>query len=221
MTTILTENLKRTGAYIVSEASDMYRSREQVIIDNGADLVAGQVLGKVAAGSAVSAAKSGGNTGNGVMTVDATTPVRPGAINGVYRVRLISAAANGGTFRVENPDGDVIGDVAVGATFDDDIKFVVADGSSDFIVGDGFDITVNLSAEKYMAHDPAATDGRERACAILFEDAKAASVEVRRTVHVRDCIVRGSGLTWKSGISAADKAAAIRHLEQRGIIVRG
>lgn len=100
-------------------------------------------LSSALAGTAEVAAKSGGNTGNGVFTIDALTPVLAGAKVGVYTVRCIAAAANGGTFRVEDPDGIVLGDVAVGATFADDIKFAIADGSADFVVGDGFDVTVS------------------------------------------------------------------------------
>jgi hypothetical protein len=85
-------------------------------------------------------------TGNGVMTLDATTPVLAGAKNGSYVVTCVTAATNGGTFLVEDPDGYVLGDVAVGATFADDIKFVIADGSTDFIVGDKFTIAVTTGA---------------------------------------------------------------------------
>lgn len=92
---------------------------------------------------AASAAKAGGNTGNGTLTLDAVTPVLAGAKEGVYTVRLTAAAANGGTWTVEDPDGNVIGEVNVGQTFSDDVKFTTADGGVDFIVGDGFDITVS------------------------------------------------------------------------------
>lgn len=92
------------------------------------------------------AAPVAAGTGNGVMTLDATTPVLAGAKNGSYVVTCVTAATNGGTFRVEDPDGYVLGDVAVGATFADDIKFVIADGSTDFIVGDKFTIAVTTGA---------------------------------------------------------------------------
>jgi len=92
------------------------------------------------------AAPVAAGTGNGAMTLDATTPVLAGAKNGNYVVTCIAAAADGGTFRVEDPDGFVLGDVAVGATFADDIKFVIADGSADFIVGDKFTVTVTVNA---------------------------------------------------------------------------
>ena len=92
------------------------------------------------------AAPVAAGTGDGVMTLDATTPVLAGAKNGSYVVTCVTAATNGATFRVEDPDGYVLGDVAVGATFADDIKFVIAAGSTDFIVGDMFTITVTTGA---------------------------------------------------------------------------
>jgi hypothetical protein len=95
-----------------------------------------------AVGTPTKAVKAGGNTGAGDLTLDGTTPRLAGAIPGVYKVRCITATADGGTFRVTAPDGTVIGDVAVGATFDNHIKFVIADGNPDFVVGDGWDITV-------------------------------------------------------------------------------
>lgn len=108
--------------------------------------VADQGIRAPAAATATPAAKAGGNTGNGALTMDATAPIGRGVKPGIYVVRCIVAATNGGTFRIEDPDGTVLGDVAVGATFDDDLKFVIADGSTDFIVGDGFDITVAAPA---------------------------------------------------------------------------
>lgn len=92
------------------------------------------------------AAPTFAGTGNGVMTLDATTPVLAGAKNGSYTATCVAAATNSGTFRVEDPDGYVLGDVAVGATFADDIKFVIADGATDFVVGDKFTIAVTTGA---------------------------------------------------------------------------
>ena len=122
-----------------------------VAIDAQAYLVhTGATAGKWAASaglSAAAAAKSGGNaTNTGALTLDATTPILAGAKVGVYMVRCIAAASNSGTFRVSDPDGFVLGDVAVGATFANDIKFAIADGTQDFIVGEGFDITISSTA---------------------------------------------------------------------------
>lgn len=94
-----------------------------------------------------SASKSGGNTGNGTLVLDATSPVQPNAIAGAYTINCITASTNAATFRVSDPMGRVLGDVSfsgsgASATFNDQIKFAVTDGSTDFVVGDGFVVTV-------------------------------------------------------------------------------
>lgn len=91
--------------------------------------------------SGTSAAKLGGNTGNGTLgslTVDSSS------VNGVWRVVCGLAATNGGTFSVLKPDGTTDGLAIVGTPYNSAAgpNFTLADGSSDFIVGDEFQITV-------------------------------------------------------------------------------
>lgn len=129
----------------------------------------GTVLGIVTVGGATAAAKAGGNTGNGTLTLDSSTPIRAGAKVGIFTVRCITAAADGGVFRVSNSDGYMLGDVAVGATFNDQIKFSIADGSQDFIVGDGFDITVAAGAGTAKVVNSANVDGSGVADCILTD----------------------------------------------------
>lgn len=219
---VLTDSGKRKGGYIIGElesATGTY-ARETGLLATGVIGQSGMVCGLIAAGSAVSAAKSGGNTGNGALTVDATTPLISGAKAGVYTVRCIAAAANGGTFRVENPVGDVLGDVAVGATFADDIKFAIADGATDFIVGDGFDITVSVTGSTYTPLDTTAGNGAEKAAAILFSNVDASDGAARAVFTVRATEVNDAELIWPDGLSAGNKAAAIAALKEKGIIVR-
>ena len=85
-------------------------------------LAAGQVVGKAAVVGLVtsSAAADGSNTGNGVITLDATAPVAAGAKNGIYRVVNELVATNSGEFVVYDPDGIEIGRVAVAAIDGDD-----------------------------------------------------------------------------------------------------
>jgi hypothetical protein len=111
--------------------------------DKVVNITATNKLGTAAIAAAAARAAKAGNTGDGVMTLDATTPVLSGAQLGVYKAVCITAASNGGTFRVSDPLGNVLGDVAVGATFANQIKFAIADGSADFIVGDEIDVTVS------------------------------------------------------------------------------
>lgn len=99
-------------------------------------------------GAATSAAKTGGNTGNGTM---GSVTVSSGAKLGVYELRIITAVTNGGTFKVTDPTGVIIGTGQVASAFSaGGLAFTLADGATDFIVGDGFDITVTaLDAEAF------------------------------------------------------------------------
>lgn len=102
-----------------------------------------------AGASAVSAAKSGGNTGDGTFVVDVTTPVLAGGKSGVYTIRFLTTTS----VRIEDPDGFVIGDMAIGGSTSDDvtinekIKGVLTQGATPFVADDGFDVTVTYSAE--------------------------------------------------------------------------
>lgn len=212
---------RHTAEFLLSEANGN-RSRENITIKSGAGkLVAGAILGMIAVGAATSAAKAGGNTGTGTLTLDATTPVLAGAKSGVYSVRCIAAATNGGTFRVEDPDGNVIGDVAVGGTFSDDIKFAIADGGTDFVVGDGFDITVAVGSKKYVAHAPAALDGSQIAAGVLYAAVDATSADAPAVGIVRDAEVKKDEITYHASTDdQAKKNAVNADLAKAGVIVR-
>jgi hypothetical protein len=145
---------------------------------SGQNLTRGTVLGRVTVGAAVSAAKAGGNTGNGTLTMDVATPVKNGAKVGVYTVRFIIAATNNGSFIVRDPDGNQIGTVVMAAgagAFDDDLKFAIADGATDFAVGDGFDITVAAGSGKYVQSLAAATNGSQVPDLVLAETTDASA----------------------------------------------
>ena len=103
----------------------------------------GVVAGGAFAGTAVSAAGSG-NTGNG--TVGAIT-VSAGAKKGVYKLLIIEPAANAGVFEVTDPDGIFVDNGNVASAFSaGGLAFTLADGATDFVAGDSFDITVSLTA---------------------------------------------------------------------------
>lgn len=176
---------KTEGNYLgdlVRWEMENYYSRTTGTIKSGAGVLKiGTVLGKILLGAATSAAKAGGNTGTGTLTMDATHPVRNGAKAGVYTVRFTVAATNNGTFVVEDPDGNQIGAVVMAGgagAFDDDIKFAIADGGTDFAVGDGFDITVAAGSFKYVKAAYGAEDGTQNGAAILLQDVDASAADV-------------------------------------------
>lgn len=196
------------------------------VLSGAAAFAVGMVLGRITKGAATSAAKSGGNTGNGTLTLDATTPRKANAKVGVYTVRFTVAATNNGSFVVTDPDGLAIGTVVMAGgagAFDNGIKFAIADGSTDFVVGDGFDVTVAAGSLKYAPHDPTATDGREKVAAIALQPVDASAADVTDVV----LLVRGPsevstlGLKWHSSVSSTPlKTAAQAQLAALGIIVR-
>lgn len=201
---------RHAGDFLISEANGT-RSREQVVVASGAGaLVPGTLLGKVALGAATT---TFAGTGNGAITMDATTPVLAGAKPGAYTATCVTAAANGGTFRVEDPDGYVLGEVAVGGTFAADIKFVIADGATDFIVGDKFTITVAAGSGKYVAYANAALNGSGAAAGILYAAVDATSADANAVIIARDAEVVEAYLTGLDAAGTADLAAL-------GIIVR-
>jgi hypothetical protein len=211
----------KTDSDVVKTELPNRSSRDEATLASGSGKKnPGTVLGRVALGAASSAAKSGGNTGNGTLTLDATTPVLAGAKPGVYTVRLITAASNAGTFRVTDPEGFVLGEVAVGGTFANDIKFATADGATDFIVGDGFDITIAIGAGKLKPLNLTGNDGTEKAVAVLLDTVDATSADKTIVVLSRTAEVVLQSLEWPVGISAEQKTAALAALETKGIVAR-
>lgn len=163
---------------------------EPATIASGAALKAGSVLGRITAGAVSSAAKSGGNTGNGTLVVDATNPKRLGVKAGIYAVRVVELhAVHDYTFEVRDPDGYSLGNfrltgTGASVTFDNDIKFALTDGATDFIVGDGFDVTVAVGSQKMKLAAAAAEDGSAVPVAILLEDVDAAAADKNCPVAV-------------------------------------
>ncbi|HYD30028.1 MAG TPA: head decoration protein [Azospirillaceae bacterium] len=206
------------GEFIVSEANGT-QSREGITLLSGQSYKAGAVLGKITYGSAAAAAVAGG-TGNGTLTLDATTPVLAGAKVGVYTVACIAAAANSGTFRVTDPDGFVLGDVDVGATFSNDVKFVIADGSADFVVGDKFSVTVSEGSGKYREWNPANTDGSQTVAGVLFDAVDATSADAQGVAIARNAEVVKASLVWFSGATDSQKAAGVAQMAAKGVIAR-
>jgi hypothetical protein len=203
--------------------------REVVTILSGAGVLAiGTPLGKVGAAAATAAAKSGGNTGNGTFVIDGTTPTLAGAKVGVYTLRCITAVTNGGVFRLEDPDGVVLGDFTIPAgpgnsvTISERIKGVLTDGSTDFVAGDGFDITVAVGSGKYVGVNPAGNDGRQIADALLLQVVDATSADKQAVVLVRGpAEISNLGIVWPTAVDdAAKKAAVIAQLAAKGIVTR-
>jgi hypothetical protein len=200
------------------EAPNNY-SREVVTVELLQDLELGSVVGKktLAAcpttGTAVSPI-TGGGTCTGV-TAGAKAKL------GTYLLECTHAVAGQGIFSVEDPDGYGLPDAVVGQAYvNDQINFILNDGSPDFAVGDVFSITIAEGTGEVVAIDFAAVDGSQDAYGITIAAYDATTAAVDGVAIVREAKVVEANLVWRTSPapSAAQKAAAMAQLLAKGIV---
>lgn len=185
-----------------------FMSRGRGTIKSGAGkLLAGTVLGAILLAGATAAAFAG-NTGNGAM---GAIVVSAGAKPGVYKLVVIEPAANAGKFTVEDPDGITIGVGTVAAAFSaGGLAFTLADGATDFVSGDGFNITVAAGSGKYIQPTATALDGSGVGKAILLEDVDATDADVVDVaLLLRDAQVSEDILIYDASIDDDSKKAVV------------
>lgn len=203
--------------FLVSESNGA-RSRKAITITASQTLSAGHVIGQMIDVDEGNWTVTAAATGNGVLT-PAATPAGVGAKPGVYKVRFVGTDTNLGDFIVIDPDGENVGAGRVGAAFSGPIIFTVADGATDFVMGDT--ITVEVPGLNWGEYDPTAVNGLSTARGILLDNVTTGVGETQAAVaFVRDCEVNTNDLQWFSGASAGQKTTALAELEKLGIIGR-
>jgi len=137
------------------------------------------------------------NAGNGVMGA-ITTGANVKA--GTYRLTILDPVANAGPFELEDPDGIAVGTgVVAGAfTLGDHLLFTLADGSTDFIAGEGFTIVVGTTGDG-GSWSVVAPDGSTLPNAIV--GTAYASEQINFTID-------DGGVNWIAGDSAVITVAA-------------
>ncbi len=214
----LTEG-QHPGEFILSESPGS-RSREAVTVLSGQNLKAGHVVGsRLVAPTIAAAAADAGNAGDGAFGAPALA-TNLGAQRGNYRVVIVEPAANAGTFQVFDPDGRLVGVGVVAVEFDNQIKFTIADGATDFVSGDNWTIAVTAGTVKVKEYDPTDADGGQRVYGVLYDNVDASASDLDGVAVARDAEVRSDDLQWFSGASAAQKAIATNELADLGIIAR-
>ena len=170
----------------------------------GQSVVRGAVLGKVTLDVDADVTADGGNTGDGVFTLAASNEVGPDAKTGDYIVTCIAAATDGGRFQVVDPDGNALGDALVGTAFTSDhINFTIADGATDFAVGDFFTVSVAAGSGKLVLSLSAAKDGSNVPYAIAAATVDASAADKGISVYLsgefnEDALTLGTGHTVAS-----------------------
>lgn len=127
-----------------------------------------------------------------------------------------SIPSGGGTFSVTDPDGLTVGTGTVGNAFANQIAFTIADGSPDFIVGDGFDVTVDITDATITANPVVAALpevlGALRAVAFVDtpDTSMNAAVNWRETVNSDRIIPVGVSVKVLENAQYVDRPAAPR-----------
>jgi hypothetical protein len=185
-----------------------------------ADLMRGAILGKITKGAATVAASGAGaqgaNTGDGTLTMDATTPILSGAKVGAYKVTCVTAATAdpvaAAKWRIEDPDGYVIGEEVSTGTISEGIKFALAEGDTAFVVGDAFTVTVAAGSGKYTHWSASAVDGSAVIAGILVDDTAApAGTDQLANIYIGGEFIK-SRLTAVSGTTVSAGAFLYNNL---------
>ena len=107
-----------------------------------------------------------GNTGDGTVTAFALAAGGL-AVPGDYNLEVVTAVANGGEFKLEDPNGNLVHQplvMTVGAGAATiftvgGLTFTITDAGTDFIAGDNFALTVTDVGEKWTPYVDGAVDG--------------------------------------------------------------
>ena len=202
-----------------------YRSREVnfTIADGSTDYIVGDSFTLVVSSTAPTVV----GTGNG--TVSSIT-MGPDAKPGNYRLEITAAITNGGEFKLTGPDGAIVeqGFIVAGAggTFvganKRSLNFTLTEGSTDFAVGDAFNIAVynELNGGKAVTWDPTAVDGRHVVAGILYDAVDASSADKAGVLVSQMAVVRKAALSWGASITSAQKESAYRDMRDLGITAR-
>ena len=223
--TELTEG-RHAGECILNEAQGHYCREVVTILAGEGKLQPNAVIGKVATDTGtVTVGTPSTLSGKGTLT-KASTAYSAAVQEGTYRIQCIEEATDGGAFEVIRPDGTVDGVAVVGAAYDGQVKFTIADGATDFAVGDAFTLAVSIAdlsgAGSYRSADPTNTDGSGIAKGVLIYGADATSVDAKAVALVRGpAEVKGNALVYDAAVDDAGKEATkIAELKAVGIIVR-
>lgn len=172
------------------------------------------VTGKVGLPTAAATAKTG-NTGNATCGTVSCNGYAPKV--GIYTVEFDAATK----FVVEDPDGVVIGHGTTGAAFSSGgIGFTITAGSTAFVGGDSFAITVAAGSGQYAQWNPVASDGSQVVAGILFGAKDATSAAKVSLAIVRQAEVNASELVWLSTLASGKIAEGLAGLEKLGIVAR-
>lgn len=229
----------QVGSYVITLTATSETAAFTVTAPDGTALPTGNVAtayksnhlsfliangGTMTTGDVFTVAVTAGGTpvlvGTGTGTVSGVTLGKYAQL-GTYKVRVLATSATG-AFDVTGPDGKSVGEGNIATAFTSDhVNFTLANGGT-MTLGDYFNIIVaGYSAPEGKLWDPLAVDGTQEVYGILTAATDASSTTALANVLTRCAEVKRSALTFKSTVTAAQKAEAYRQLANKLIIARG
>jgi len=206
----------RLGDGVLFEEDNFY-SRKKVTVISGQNLAVLTVIAIIAFAVPTTGTADAGNTGDGTMgSVAGGTKTK----QGTYTMTCTAAASDSGTFSVVDPDGYPLPSAIVAVAYaGQQINFTIADGATDFVVGDIFTVDAAAGSGKVTALDLTAVDGSQRAAGITCDAYDATDADVDGVIIARGpAMVNPDALVWPAGITADQKIAALAELEALGIV---
>lgn len=160
-----------TGSLVIR---DGVFADELISLEASVDLEPGTILARKAVSDDVTVTPDAGNTGNGTVTQAAVVQGFDLPIPGDYVLECIATETHGGKFSLTDPNGDLIADdleLDPGAGQATDfvvggLSFRITDGSTDFVVGDKFELTVTGN-KNLVPFDPQGSGGANVPHAVL------------------------------------------------------
>lgn len=169
-------------------------------------------------------------TGTGNGTVTAASVVGGSVIPkiGNYVLRNTAAVANGGVWRLEDPDGMIVASdlrMTVGASsatiFEaGGLIFTINDGGTDFALGDTFTLPVVTNSDKLVPFNPAGAGGAQFPTHILtYEVSRTGAGDVKVRALVKGEVDKNRLIIDVDGSNANVTTTVIQQLRELGIIV--
>jgi hypothetical protein len=192
----------------------------------GADTyVEGTLLARKQVVDAITATADVGNTGDGTFTAASVIAGDIIPLVGDYNLECVAAVANGGVFKLEDPNGAIlandltmtVGALAATIFYVAGMTFTITDGATDFIVGDKAALTVAVDGDVVIFDEDGIGGAQIPSQVLTYEvtTTGAADVAARTLVGGR---VRREKLVIDAGGTVTDRM--VDSLQDYGIVAQ-
>ena len=186
--------------FLKDEEDTILGTREKETVLSGNNLLIATVVARVTMVIPTTGVRS---VSKGLCT---TVTGGVGTMLGDYVVTctLENAGGQAGIYRIEAPNGAVLGDLTVtqglsgtGSFTDPQINLTITYDTAYNVIGDTFTISVTAGSKKLIAVDFNAVEGSQKAAGVLIADYDATDADKSCVAIVRDATLAKSPLVWR------------------------